>query len=147
MMTQEKNRFKATIAGKEYTIIGPEDRDHMSLVTSLVNQQLKEIQGLSSDISLERASILLAINAVSDQVKKQEEVFILEEELKAIDNRIKRVDEIENRLKELRKAEKSTRDVSDQMNLEDDEISIIEAQRIINERAKEKIKQSKREKK
>lgn len=146
-MTQEKNRFKATIAGKEYTIIGPEDRDHMSLVTSLVNQQLKEIQGLSADISLERASILLAINAVSDQVKKQEEIFILEEEMKTTEARIKQIDEIENRLKDLRNSDKSTRDVSDQMNLEDDEISIIEAQRIINERAKEKIKQSRREKK
>ena len=50
----------------------------MDMVTRLVNDQLLEIMQLSPQTDQEQASILLAINAVSDQLKKQEQLLVLQ---------------------------------------------------------------------
>ena len=85
-MPAAKKRYKAVINNRTYTIIGHESSQHMEMVTKLVNDQLKEIKGLSASINTEEAAILLAINAISDQLKKQEELLKLQKknrELKA----------------------------------------------------------------
>ena len=41
----------------------------MDLVTKIVNEQLAEIKHLSPQTDTEQASVLLAINAISDQLK------------------------------------------------------------------------------
>ena len=71
----QKKRYKAVIDNQTYTIIGQEDTDHMNLVTKLVNTQLSEIKQLSTQLDSEQAAILLAINAISDQLKKQEQLL------------------------------------------------------------------------
>lgn len=77
-MTEQKKRYKAVIANQSYTIIGRESKEHMDMVTRLVNDQLLEIMQLSPQTDQEQASILLAINAVSDQLKKQEQLLVLQ---------------------------------------------------------------------
>lgn len=62
-------RYKANINGKEFTVVGTESAVHMKLVTDTVNQRLKDLQELAPQLSDEDRAILLAINAVSDQIK------------------------------------------------------------------------------
>lgn len=105
-MTQ--NRYKATVDGQDYTIIGQESKQHMDMVTALVNEQLNEIKQLSPGISTEKAAILLAINAMSDQLVKQEENLKLQKrytakEQEAAHNleRIKKIEAVEAEAKEI----------------------------------------------
>ncbi|MDN2452883.1 cell division protein ZapA [Lactobacillus sp. UCMA15818] len=73
-MSDEKRRFRAEIAGDDYTIIGNSTDEHMGTVVKLVEEQFEEIQRLMPGLSKERAAVLLAINAISDQLYKEEEV-------------------------------------------------------------------------
>ncbi|KRL05000.1 cell division protein ZapA [Liquorilactobacillus oeni] len=79
-MSEGKRRFKAHIAGEDYIIIGDSSTQHMEIVVKLVEQQFKEINQLMPGLSKERAAVLLAINAVSDQIYKQEELDRLKDE-------------------------------------------------------------------
>lgn len=69
-MAERKRRFKAVIDGKEYTIIGPGSPAHFQTVTALLNQQLAALRQASPKLSKEDAAILLAFNALSDQVSQ-----------------------------------------------------------------------------
>ncbi|WP_390404969.1 cell division protein ZapA [Lacticaseibacillus jixiensis] len=69
-MATQKRRFKAEIAGKTYTIIGPGTPEHFKATTALLNQQLEQIKALAPELSLQDAAVLLAFNAVSDRVKE-----------------------------------------------------------------------------
>ena len=80
-MAHEKTRYKAVIADQTYTIIGRETKHHMDIVTNLINEQLKELKDLSPQIDNEQAAILMAVNALSDQLKKQERNLELEKEV------------------------------------------------------------------
>ena len=68
-MTEQTHRFKAVIAGKPYTIVGQATDDHMRAVTTLLNEQFKQLKQVSPDISKEDAAVLMAFNAISDQLK------------------------------------------------------------------------------
>lgn len=83
-MSDIKNRYKAKLAGKTYTVIGGETKAHMDIVTEIANRQLAEIQEISPETSLENAAILLGINAISDQLKKERKIMTLESELAAL---------------------------------------------------------------
>ncbi|MBD5069934.1 MAG: cell division protein ZapA [Lactobacillus sp.] len=78
-MPEDKRRFKVKIAGEVYTIIGKAQPEHMDAVVKIVEQQLAEIKELMPALNNEKAAILLAINAVSDQLYKQEELLELKE--------------------------------------------------------------------
>ncbi|GEN48446.1 cell division protein ZapA [Ligilactobacillus pobuzihii] len=71
-MAANKKRFKLKIANKNYVVIGDSTPEHMRAVSHLVNEQLTEI--MSENVSREDAAVLLAINAVSDQLRKQKEL-------------------------------------------------------------------------
>lgn len=68
-----RRRFKAVIDGQSYTIVGNRSEAHMRAVTSLMNQQLNQLKKLAPDMSKEEAAILLAFNAISDQLVKAAE--------------------------------------------------------------------------
>ena len=139
-MVKEKTRYKATIADHTYTIIGQETKQHMDLVTKLVNEQLAEIKHISPQTDDEQASVLLAINAVSDQLKKQERVIHLEEEVAELKKRTIRVAELENRIKRIEAIEEEARTVLKKNGQEDVEIhNHVEAQHILNENRKQQI--------
>ncbi|KRM25862.1 hypothetical protein FC65_GL000229 [Ligilactobacillus acidipiscis DSM 15836] len=71
-MSADKKRFKMQIANKNYVVIGDSTSEHMRAVSQLVNEQMTEI--MAANVNREDAAILLAINAVSDQLKKQKEL-------------------------------------------------------------------------
>ncbi|ETA74932.1 cell division protein ZapA [Ligilactobacillus equi] len=77
-MTENKRRFKVEIDGQTYTIIGKSSPEHMQAVIKLVEEQLGALKEMMPSLTKEKAAVLLAINAVSDQLKKQAEL----EELK-----------------------------------------------------------------
>lgn len=67
-MSDDKRRFKATINQKDYLIVGPGSDQHMATVTKLLNDQLNEIFKQNPNLSAEDAAILIAFNAISDEV-------------------------------------------------------------------------------
>jgi cell division protein ZapA len=139
-VAKAKTRYKAVIANQSYTIIGHESADHMKKVTQLVNVQLQEIRQLAPQTTTEEAAILLAINAVSDQLLKQKELLRLKkenEELKKLE--IKAL-ELENRLKRIDALEKEAKEALEKSGRTDVEITNhLEAQQILNEERKKSI--------
>lgn len=139
-MVKEKTRYKAVIADHSYTIIGQESKQHMDLVTKLVNEQLAEIKHISPQTNDEQASVLLGINAISDQLKKQEKVLHLEQEVAELKKRTIRLAELENRIKRIEAIEEEARDLLKKNGQEDEEIlNHMDAQQILNENRKQQI--------
>lgn len=77
----EKNRFNARIAGKEYTIVGPQTKPHMDAVVALVNTQLEQLNEIDPELSIIDRAILMAINAVSEQLLQEDRIMALEAKL------------------------------------------------------------------
>ncbi|MBR3379990.1 MAG: cell division protein ZapA [Bacillus sp. (in: Bacteria)] len=141
-MTEQKKRYKAVIANQSYTIIGRESKEHMDMVTRLVNDQLLEIMQLSPQTDQEQASILLAINAVSDQLKKQEQLLVLQKKVDELRGQAIKAMELENRIKRIEAIESEARKVLDETGRSDVEIhNHVEAQQILNEQRKRKIQE------
>ncbi|WP_155286422.1 cell division protein ZapA [Lacticaseibacillus zhaodongensis] len=67
-MTEEKRRYKANIGGKNYTLIGRGSTAKFAAATQIVNDQLDQIKRLAPKISTEDAAVLLAFNAIAEQV-------------------------------------------------------------------------------
>ncbi|MGF1954491.1 cell division protein ZapA [Enterococcus casseliflavus] len=141
-MTEQKKRYKAVIANQSYTIIGRESKEHMDMVTRLVNDQLLEIMQLSPQTDQEQASILLAINAVSDQLKKQEQLLVLQKKVDELRGQAIKATELENCIKRIEAIESEARKVLDETGRSDVEIhNHVEAQQILNEQRKRKIQE------
>ena len=83
-MSGNKIRYKATIAGKNYTIIGARSEKHLQLVEQTVDEQLKKIEQLTKGLDLEKRAILTAVNAVSDQIELQLRIQALEAEIESL---------------------------------------------------------------
>ena len=140
-MPAAKKRYKAGINNQTYTIIGHESSQHMDMVTKLVNDQLKEIKGLSASINTEEAAILLAINAISDQLKKQEELLKLQKKNRELKAQAQKANELANRLKRIEAIETEAKQVLEQTGRSDVVIhNHLEAQQILNEHRKQEIK-------
>ncbi|WP_312498290.1 cell division protein ZapA [Enterococcus sp.] len=141
-MTEQKKRYKAVIANQNYTIIGRESKEHMDMVTKLVNEQLVEIMQLSPQTDKEQASILLAINAISDQLKKQEQVLGLQKKVDELRSQAIKATELENRIKRIEAIESEARQVLDETGRSNVEIhNHVEAQQILNEQRKRNIQE------
>ncbi|WP_395318757.1 cell division protein ZapA [Fructilactobacillus frigidiflavus] len=69
-----KKRFKAKIGNKDFTLIGTASEEHMTAVTKILNNELTKIKSQINRISDEDAAILLAFNAISNQLDKQLEL-------------------------------------------------------------------------
>ncbi|MBO1308456.1 cell division protein ZapA [Enterococcus sp. 669A] len=135
-----QNRYKATVAGQTYTIIGQETKQHMDMVLALVNEQLNEIKDLSPEITAEKAAILLAINAVSDQVKKQEELLQLKKHQADLKRRAARSVELENKIKKIEAIEAEAKSIMQQNGQNNAQIrNHVEAQQVVNENRKREI--------
>ena len=135
-----QNRYKATVAGQTYTIIGQESKQHMDMVLALVNEQLNEIKNLSPEITAEKAAILLAINAVSDQVKKQEELLQLKKHQADLKRRAARSVELENKIKKIEAIEAEAKSIMQKNGQNSAQIrNHVEAQQVVNENRKREI--------
>ena len=141
-MAHEKSRYKAVIANQTYTIIGRETKHHMDIVTKLINEQLAELKQLSPQMDNEQAAILMAVNALSDQLKKQERILELEEETAELKKKMIKFTELENRVKRIEAIENEAREVLKENGQADHTIkNHVEAQQILNEKRKGQIKQ------
>ncbi|MBX4203449.1 cell division protein ZapA [Enterococcus faecium] len=141
-MAHEKIRYKAVIANQTYTIIGRETKHHMDIVTKLINEQLAELKQLSPQMDNEQAAILMAVNALSDQLKKQERILELEEEIAELKKKMIKFTELENRVKRIEAIENEAREVLKENGQADHTIkNHVEAQQILNEKRKGQIKQ------
>lgn len=80
-MPEGKRRFKATIAGKTYTIVGPRSEAHMRVVAETVDEQMQELIRMTKGLDNEKRAMLMAINAVSDQLEMKKKVTELEEKI------------------------------------------------------------------
>ncbi|MBM7711314.1 MULTISPECIES: cell division protein ZapA [Enterococcus] len=135
-----QNRYKAIVAGQTYTIIGQESKQHMDMVTALVNEQLEEILSLSPAITPEKAAMLLAINAISDQLKKQEALMKLEKQQHTLDGQAAHNLELENRIKKIEAIEAEAKEIMRKNGKENVPIrNHVEAQQIVNENRKREI--------
>ena len=141
-MAHEKTRYKAVIANQTYTIIGRETKHHMDIVTKLINEQLAELKQLSPQMDNEQAAILMAVNALSDQLKKQERILELEEETAELKKKMIKFTELENRVKRMEAIENEAREVLKENGQAYYTIkNHVEAQQILNEKRKGQIKQ------
>ena len=141
-MAHEKTRYKAVIANQTYTLIGRETKHHMDIVTKLINEQLAELKQLSPQMDNEQAAILMAVNALSDQLKKQERILELEEETAELKKKMIKFTELENRVKRIEAIENEAREVLKENGQADHTIkNHVEAQQILNEKRKGQIKQ------
>ncbi|MDH6364568.1 cell division protein ZapA [Enterococcus sp. PF1-24] len=141
-MSGNKNRYKAIIDNKAYTIIGSQSKNHMDLVTGLVNEQLNEIRHMSPQITSEQSAILLAINAVSEQLNKQTQILKLEKENNKLKQDAIRLAELENRVKRMEAIENEAKEVLKQNGQEDIEITDhVVAQQVLNENRKKQIQE------
>lgn len=86
-MVNQKRRTKVEINEKEYTIVGDKSSTHVNLVADTINKQIEELTSLSSNLSKEEQAILMAVNAISDQITTQQKMIKLEEELGSLKNR------------------------------------------------------------
>lgn len=84
-MAKEKRRTKVVINGKEYTIVGDKSAAHIELVAETLNKQLDDLKALSTGLSKEEQAILVAVNAVSDQIENHQRMIKLEEKIKQLD--------------------------------------------------------------
>lgn len=82
-MAEEKRRYKANIAGKNYTLIGPGSTEQFDAVTTLLNDELAQIHRLQPSISIEDAAILLAFNSLSGQVRLRAKEQLANDQTKA----------------------------------------------------------------
>ena len=139
-MAKAKIRYKAVIANQSYTIIGQETSQHMDRVTRLVNEQLQEIRQMAPQTSQEEAAILLAVNAISDQLKTQEELLTIREKMIGLKEQALKSIELENRLKRIEAIEIEAKEVLERTGRGDVEIrNHMEAQQILNEERKRTI--------
>lgn len=94
-MSKDKIRYKATIAGKEYTIIGARSVKHLQVVEKTLDEQLKQIEQLTKGLDPERRAVLAAVNAVSDQIEMQIKMQNMEEEMQLLKQQIETVQQKE----------------------------------------------------
>lgn len=80
-MSEQVRRFKVEIDGQTYTVIGRHSPEHMKAVVDTVEEQLNQIKEMMPSLSKEKAAILIALNAVSDQLEKQAQLNQLNDKL------------------------------------------------------------------
>ena len=87
-MKQPKSRVKAVIAGKSYTIIGKKSQQEMQSIVRVLQEQLDQITRVSDKLSNEEVALLAAINAISNQFEKQEEVVALKKRVEQLEKEV-----------------------------------------------------------
>ncbi|MBT2732589.1 cell division protein ZapA [Carnobacterium sp. ISL-102] len=93
-MSKGKIRYKTIIAGRPYTIIGARPEEHMRSVSKMVNEQMQQIESLSKGLDSERRAVLVAVNAVSDQINMQIEVNTLQKQIVELEKKLEKAQEL-----------------------------------------------------
>lgn len=77
MVQNDKTRINVEIYNKTYKIVGTESANHVSLVASLVDQKMKEIQQGNGQLDTSMLAVLTAINTMNDYLKLKEDYATL----------------------------------------------------------------------
>ena len=88
---QDKHRFQARIAGQTYTILSSQTDEHLQAVVDLANTQLQQLLALDPDLSVHDRAILMAVNALSDQLLKERRMMEMEEKIETLESEIERI--------------------------------------------------------
>ena len=93
-MSKGKIRYKTTIAGRPYTIIGARPEEHMRSVSKMVDEQMQQIESLSKGLDPERRAILVAVNAISDQIEMKIKLTTLQKQIEELEKKLEKDQEI-----------------------------------------------------
>jgi len=81
---KKKNRVSVDINKRTYTIVGPESREHVELVASLVDDKMQEIRAANKHLDSTKLAVLTALNTMNEYIKLKEEydelISLIEEE-------------------------------------------------------------------
>ena len=77
------------------------ENKYQTISNEAINEQLAELKQLSPQMDNEQEAILMAVNALSDQLKKQERILELEEETAELKKKMIKFTELENRVKRM----------------------------------------------
>ncbi len=80
----DKNRAKVLIGGSIYELYGFESEEYLQKVAGFINTKIEEIEGsqTSSNLSLERKSVLIELNLADEYFKAKKQAENMEMELK-----------------------------------------------------------------
>ena len=95
-LSESKKRFKTTIQGKTYVIVGTKSQAHMKTAAELVEEQLDQLKHLTVGLDGERRAILMAINAVSDQLVLKEKINELTKQKESLMQQLSHANDSEN---------------------------------------------------
>jgi cell division protein ZapA len=84
----QKLRYKAIVDGVCYIIISSETKEHLNMVTQIADEQFCTLKQKVKGASGEQTAILLAINAINDQLKKQASNIILIKKNEGLKNQL-----------------------------------------------------------
>jgi cell division protein ZapA len=144
-MTQ-KIRYKAIVDGVQYTIISSETKESLDMVTQIVDEQFCTLKQKFQAASGEQIAILLAINAVNDQLKKQLKNITLIKESESLKTQLltaqKEINSLEVKLKRANSAEKEVRKLLEKVKENQPKIKeeqFVAEVEIANQKAKKRI--------
>lgn len=111
-MTDNKQRYKTTIAGRTYTIVAKKSEKHLKTVSELANVRINQLKDLMPKLDIEQRAILVAVNAISENITKQAELNELKGLLdtieKSLEQQKKRNQTLQNQLKKVKNEKAST---------------------------------------
>ncbi|WP_035509547.1 cell division protein ZapA [Halobacillus karajensis] len=70
---QEKKRITVEINKRSYTIVGHEEPHHIRMVSSLVDQKMREIHEANPSLDTAKLAVLTAVNTMNEYIKLKEE--------------------------------------------------------------------------
>ncbi len=70
------------ICGQTYTMVGPEQSDHMRRVASIVDEKMRDISSRNANLDSSKVAVLAAVNSVHDYLKLKEQFEQMEDQLK-----------------------------------------------------------------
>ncbi len=82
MSEQRKTRTTVDIYGQQYSIVGSESTSFIRLVSSIVDDKMREISGKNQALDTSKIAVLTAVNVVHDYLKVKEELELLKEKIK-----------------------------------------------------------------
>ena len=69
----KKTRTTVDIYGKDYTIVGNESARHVRMVSSLVDEKMREIHEANKSLDTTKLAVLTAVNAMNDYLELQKQ--------------------------------------------------------------------------
>ncbi len=70
---QDKKRITVEINKRSYTIVGREEPHHIRMVSSLVDQKMREIHEANPSLDTAKLAVLTAVNTMNEYIKLKEE--------------------------------------------------------------------------